>query len=264
VDDIASSFQSSGDSEEPKYGRFSRRLQAMGIDSILFLSLLLGCLMIITMANNQQVAWIVGSAFAATFFLYETISVATTGGTIGHWRKNLRVVDDKTGANISFVRAFVRFLIKTMLGLFSFIAMLVTRRRQAFHDVLTRTTVQIRDPAVAEVHHYLGQDLEIGRPGLPSVARRLIVTAAYMFVTFVLVQSLSLALMKSGILSRLCLVNEKNCSIPEYAMILALGIGEIVIWLYLIAKGWRGKLYGARSDPPRPAKRQDLVHSENN
>jgi hypothetical protein len=85
--------------------------------------------------------------------LYEPLLVAWRGGTIGHFATNLRVVGP-AGGNPSFARAFARYVVKTALGLPSFISMTLTRRHQAVHDVLTRTTVQIRDSSRARPGDY--------------------------------------------------------------------------------------------------------------
>lgn len=50
--------------------------------------------------------------------------------------------------------AFARYIIKVVLGLPSFISMAFTSRHQAVHDVLTRTTVQIRDLTLAVPDDY--------------------------------------------------------------------------------------------------------------
>ena len=81
--------------------------------------------------------------------LYEPILVSRMGGTLGHYFTNLRVVDDRSGGNIGFARACARVVIKGVLGLYSFVILAATRRNQAVHDLLTRSTVQIRDPAKA-------------------------------------------------------------------------------------------------------------------
>ncbi len=174
-------------------------------------------------------------------------SPAGRSQSAGHWQKNLRVIDDRTGDNIGFVKAFVRFIIKSLLGIFSSIAMLVTRRRQSFHDVVTGTTVQIRDLAIADRHHYHEADPEIGRPGMPSAFRRVLVISEYMLLSFVVLQFISAMLIKSDLISVTCIHTTSRCSLAEHGMLTTLGIGLVAIWLVLIAKGWRGKLLGARA-----------------
>ena len=66
----------------------------------------------------------------------------------------MRVVDDRTGGNVHFLKAVARLIIKTLLGWLSFLAMATTRRHQALHDLWTESTVQIREVERAERHHY--------------------------------------------------------------------------------------------------------------
>jgi uncharacterized RDD family membrane protein YckC len=68
-------------------------------------------------------------------------------------------VDARTGSWPSFGRAFVRFLIKTILGVISFFTMELSRRHQAVHDLLTHTTVHV----VAESEEVRPVAFAIGR-----------------------------------------------------------------------------------------------------
>jgi uncharacterized RDD family membrane protein YckC len=88
-------------------------------------------------------------------FFYEPLLVWRTGGTLGHRWANLRVVDNRTHHRPGFWRALARFWIKAWLGPVSFLLMSTTRRRQAAHDYLTNTSVQMRDLGIALPHHYV-------------------------------------------------------------------------------------------------------------
>lgn len=79
-------------------------------------------------------------AFVVTLVFYEPIQVALFGRTLGHRYRGIRVVDAETGGRIGFPRAFVRMVIKSLLGLWSFLAMLGARK-QAVHDHLTGSKV---------------------------------------------------------------------------------------------------------------------------
>ena len=52
----------------------------------------------------------------------------------------MRVVDDR-GGNVSFIKALARMIIKSLLSWYSFLAMAMTSRHQAVHDLLPRSTV---------------------------------------------------------------------------------------------------------------------------
>jgi uncharacterized RDD family membrane protein YckC len=127
------------------YATFTRRFRALVIDYAvvavgLFIVIIAGDALW-SLPGTGPVAVI---AFYGLRFLYEPLLVTLRGATIGHSATNLRVVSP-SGGNPSFVRAFVRFIVKDVLGLPSFISMAFTNRHQAIHDLLTGTTVQIRD-----------------------------------------------------------------------------------------------------------------------
>jgi hypothetical protein len=177
--------------------------------------------------------------------LYEPVLVSFTGGTLGHYSTNLRVVDDRSGGNVSFLKACARVVIKAMLGWYSFVILAATRRNQAVHDLLTRSTVQIRDPARARPGQYITERVELAAPGMPSGMRRTVVICVYLlllFVVFVIALNMMVA---TGALSRGCL-NNGYCSGGERIASLALGVGLLVTTAVVIAMGWRGKLFGAR------------------
>jgi uncharacterized RDD family membrane protein YckC len=231
-----------------KYGRFNLRLRGFAIDFIVFLLAMFAGLSAVTATNSEELARVVGFSVAAAYFLYEPLLVSTTGGTIGHYLSNLRVVDDRSGGNIGFVKALARALIKTVLGWYSFITMLVTRRHQAVHDVLTRSTVQVRDPARANSGHYVGERVELASAGMPSRLRRIIVILIYVLVSAVfLVMGLKL-LIALGIVppvSPSC-VNYDICSGSERLQFGVLGFCLIAAAVLCIALGWRGRLWGGR------------------
>jgi uncharacterized RDD family membrane protein YckC len=150
----------------PRYARFSRRLRAMLIDWILALTVLYGALLLATTASNDDFSRGLGILVVVTLVLYEPILVSRMGSTLGHYFTNLRVVDDRDGGNIGFARAFARSIIKTVLGLYSFVILAATRRNQALHDLLTRSTVQIRDPAKASAGQYIAERTEFAATGI--------------------------------------------------------------------------------------------------
>ena len=120
-----------------------------------------------------------GFSVAASWLLYEPVLVSVIGGTVGHYVCNLRVVDNKTGGNINFFKAVVRTVLKAALGWLSFVTMGTTRRHQAIHDLVTRSTVQSATRAKAGAHHYGVEQTELSGAGMPSGIRRLIVIILY-------------------------------------------------------------------------------------
>lgn len=231
--------------EGPRYARFPRRLRGIVIDFALFVLALVCALQIAVALNSNDIARVIGFGFVAGFFLYEPLLVSLAGGTIGHYLSNLRVIDDKSQGNVSFLKACARVVIKAALGWYSFISMAVARRHQAVHDLLTRSTVQIRDPAKAMPHHYSRERAELSGPGMPSRIRRTLVIAAYLLASFVLLAIVVQALMVAGIYSRDC-IDYSRCSGAERLADLAFGLCVLGLLVLYIGFGWRGRLWGAR------------------
>src|SRR5262245_14896431 len=130
------------ETQQPAYGRFSRRVRAMFIDWMVFILMIFGALFAAVTVRSDEFSLDLGFGLAALILLYEPVLVSLAGGTIGHILSNLRVVDDHTQENISFLKALARLVIKATLGWYSFITMATTRRHQAVHDLLTGSTVQ--------------------------------------------------------------------------------------------------------------------------
>jgi uncharacterized RDD family membrane protein YckC len=138
------SIDSAVASDTPAYARFTRRVQGMMIDYIVISLLIAGALMIAVAFESNSIGRILGFTVAAIWLLYEPVLVSLTGSTLGHRYCNIRVVDNR-GGNIGFAKAVLRTILKTAFGWLSFLTMAFTSRHQAIHDVLTGSTVQIRD-----------------------------------------------------------------------------------------------------------------------
>jgi uncharacterized RDD family membrane protein YckC len=226
------------------YASFTARLRALVIDTIVTGS----CLAVVMVAGSIA-SDVPGSgrimmiAVIAIVLLYEPVLVSRRGATVGHRRVRLQVVT-ASGEFPGFFRAFARYLIKTLLGLPTFITMMLTRRHQALHDILTATTVRVLNSEEAESYY-----VSIERPadwmvGGPSVARRLLVIAGFLVLVYV-----AWIVLVVATLSQRCL-SQQVCTASEHV----LNIGATVSWLGMSAAclvlGWRGRLPGARRRPP--------------
>jgi len=233
---------------DPAYARFAPRLRALVIDSIVFMLALVAALIAAVALGSDHAGRAVGFTVVALWLLYEPILVSQTGGTIGHYLCNLRVVDDKSHGNVGFLKAVVRVVIKTALGWWSFVTMVATQRRQAVHDLFTRSTVQIRDLAKSQPYQYGGELVAATDPGMPSRARRLLVIAAYGLASFILVSFVVYLGAWIGILSISCLAKNR-CSSFDNLWLNIVGIGWIGLCALLVARGWKGRLWGCRAQP---------------
>ena len=232
-------------SPTPLYARFSRRIRGILIDWIINLAVLYGAVSLGSAAGNSDVSRIMGWLAIAVLLLYEPVLVSLTGGTIGHWTNNLRVVDDETGGNVSFAKAFVRLVIKSVLGLYSFVIIVATRRNQAVHDLLTRSTVQIRDVSKVRPGQYVTERVEVADRRMPSPLRRSLVTILYVVLSLAFCSMISIALMHGGTYSNGCVARD-FCSAVERAMDVVISFGALLLVAGVVALGWKGRLPGAR------------------
>jgi uncharacterized RDD family membrane protein YckC len=231
---------------QPAYGRFSRRLKAVLIDWMIMIAVLVAALFAAVSIHSDHIGRIIGFTVVSVWLLYEPILVSLTGSTIGHYQTNLRVVDNRTHGNISFMKAVARVVIKGLLGIYSFVTMATTSRHQAVHDLLTRSTVQIRDRSNAKSRDYVTVRTELLNPAMPPVWRRILVIIAYVAVVYVLSGVITVGLSRAGLISARCVARVQLCSTSEYSLLLGTGFGMIVIAILCIVQGWRGRLFGCR------------------
>lgn len=225
----------------PAYATFTRRLQAMLHDSMCLMALVAAAVSLVAFGEPFVGAGrVAAAAIGFAVFLYEPLMVSVFGGTFGHRRRNMRVVADATGGTPGIGRSLLRFALKTVLGLPSFISMAATARHQALHDQLTRTSVQIRDLLIADESDY-----RYARPGLPpseraSALRRVLMVFGYCSA----IALLGIVVLGLGI-SRECLETEQCGRIDR-------AVAAWIPWCWLLATawavmaGWQGRLPGTR------------------
>lgn len=229
----------------PLYARFSRRLKGIFFDWLIAISVIFAAIFVaVTVQNDNFSRWL-GILVVVALLLYEPLLVPTTGGTLGHWLTNLRVVDERTGGNVSVLKACARVLIKGVLGWYSFVVLAATRRNQAIHDLLTRSTVQIRDPAKARAGQYIMERTDLSEPGMPSRLRRLVVIVIWLALAFCGLMAVSTGIVAAGMLSASC-IDRNVCSGAERILTLATGLALVAMTALIIVFGWKGRLFGAR------------------
>lgn len=220
------------------YGRFSVRLRAFFIDQIVVMAILAAALTIATAADSDQISRILGATVVFCFVLLEPVLVSVFGSTVGHYFNNLRVVDDRTKGRVRFLKALARVVIKTVLGLYSFVTMATTSRHQALHDWLTRSTVQIRDTATARPADYV--NARIATSEMPSGKRRLLAVVAHLLLGW-----LALGTAMGILVSQTCLMRDV-CSLREDQISQGAGLIALIFVAIVVVLGWRGRLLGAR------------------
>jgi uncharacterized RDD family membrane protein YckC len=231
-----------GETSAPRpYASFTVRLRALFVDAIVvglgFTAIIILGMLTPDVPGSGRVMI---AAIVVLALLYEPILVWRFGSTVGHRRNNLRVVADATGGNPSLPRATLRFVVKSALGMFSFVTMGLTRRHQAVHDRVTETTVQIRDLDLVQAYDVAWEREEEPMVGLPSRARRIVVIVAYEFLLL-----MAMGLVTNMTSSQACLVQSK-CSLGDDAVKTLLSLSWLGASAWAIIYGWRGRLAGAR------------------
>jgi hypothetical protein len=227
------------------YARFSRRFRGIVIDWMIAMAVVFGAVFLAITVENDNFSRALGLLVISALLLYEPILVSFTGGTLGHYFTNLRVVDERSGGNVGFPKACARVVIKASLGWYSFVILAATRRNQAVHDLLTRSTVQIRDPASARPGQYITERAEPAVSGMPSRWRRAAVICVYLLLLFIAFVIMLRMIVATGLLSNRCLNND-YCEGGERITALAANIALLLMMAVTIALGWRGRLFGAR------------------
>ncbi len=211
------------------------------LDWIITAAAIAAALLATASSGNDEVSRVVGWAVVFMLLLYEPILVSAAGGTLGHIFTNLRVVDDRNGGNVSFLKACVRFVIKGLLGWYSFVVLSATRRNQAIHDLMTRSTVQIRDPAKALPGQYVTERGGLADLSMPSWWRRSAVIGGYLLLTYIVG-----GVAVFGSMSRSCLNNDSSCSSGERIINVGISLALLFMTAAIIGLGWQGRLFGAR------------------
>ena len=228
-----------------RYAQFSRRLRAIVVDWIIAMAAIFGAVLVAVTVQSDNCSRALGILVVIALLLYEPVLVSFTGGTLGHHFTNLRVVDDRSGGNVSFLKACARVVLKGVLGWYSFVILAATRRNQAVHDLLTRSTVQIRDPARARSGQYITERVEPVASSIPSRLQRAAVICVYLLLLFVSYLIVAWATAAVGLTSRSCLYGN-YCSGVERMLNLVTDVALLVMMAVVVALGWKGKLFGAR------------------
>jgi uncharacterized RDD family membrane protein YckC len=235
--------------ERTAYGSFALRLRALVTDSVVLAFALVAIAMLISVTEAIPGSGRVGViGMFALLFLYEPLLVARRGATVGHRRANLHVVYDRTGEHPGFIRAFTRFVLKTILGPPSFFLMALTRRHQALHDRLTGTTVQIHDLRLAHESDIAWERTveELEPIGASSRIRRVVVILGYLVLVFAVIVALTGALVSNA-----CIM-ESHCTPGDDRIQGVLVLAWIVVSAWCVIAGWHGRLWGCR-----PRRRSD-------
>lgn len=225
------------------YPKVVRRIEAVIIDWLVFVAAFF------TIANLIAPLEVHGGFKAAAVVLVilvlEPGLVAATGATIGHHLRGLRVLDAGSGRNLNIFRAIVRFILKSLLGFVSLIFVLVTKRHQAIHDLVSGSVVVIKNPTNFQDHDVLPERI-VEEEGYiyPSGERRVLVI--FLYIVALVLGTSALA---AFALSEQCLFREV-CSPNDQLLETLIGGAWLVALAVTVVLGWRGRLWGARRKKP--------------
>jgi uncharacterized RDD family membrane protein YckC len=220
------------------YPRLIKRVRAVLIDWILT---------IVAIATSLAIGSAIGISsgiakillIVSPILILDPILVTVTGGTIGHHVMGIRVTRIDGLSRINMVAATVRFIVKALLGWFSFIFVLTTSKHQAIHDLVAHSIVIHKNPQGLASYDVLTERLPQNDPYVyPSAWRRFLIIVAYWILYTIILSTCS-----AIFISQSCL-DHQHCSESEaitsftLSLLLLLGIGWITV------RGWRGRLYG--------------------
>ena len=134
-----------------EYPLLLKRIQALLIDFLLILISIVLITQIIKILNGVPDGVRMG-AFLAIFFLYDPLMTSKFGGTLGHMAIGIRVRKESTEeGNISFLAAFSRFAVKSLMGWISLLTVTGNPRKRAIHDILSGSVVMYKKKVEVEV-----------------------------------------------------------------------------------------------------------------
>lgn len=226
--------------EPTGYPKTIRRVQSAMIDGIIIPVTAIAAMVLMGYAGLGD-GHIKVAVACFIVLLLEPVAVSVTGGTIGHHLVGLRVRRTESDKNLNLLLALIRFVVKTILGLLVFVAILLSRRRQGLHDMAARSVIVFKSTVGLPDESMLK---ELTREGehlaYVSVWRRILVIAAYWCIA-----SVVLDVVMALSVSNQCF-EELVCSEMEEYFWLASVVALILTAIGVAILGWRGLLYGCR------------------
>lgn len=222
------------------YPKIPRRIRAVIVDGVITPFFALGTLLVTRSFGLEKDFAILAAVMM--IFMLEPVLVSLTGGTIGHHLNGLKIKNVNTGRNINLLASSVRYIIKVVLGLYSLVLILITKRHQAVHDAFSRSVVILKNPSSLPSYEVLGERIvEESAYIYPTVGRRIAMIIFYTVSLFVFVSFLSGVFL----LSDQC-VYSNLCSVQDDRVTALLGLVWFIGFLTLIVLCWRGMMPGCR------------------
>ncbi len=126
---------------ENNYATLQLRIKAAVIDGVILIALMYCTSELLNSIDNVAPS-IRMFLFILYFVLYEPLSVFIFGNTLGHYYSDIKVKQEKNlNKNISFPLAFIRFIVKFLLGWVSLLTITGSKKHQAIHDTILKSVV---------------------------------------------------------------------------------------------------------------------------
>lgn len=126
------------------YPSLSKRVQSLFIDGLLMIVLMMLAAWLLDKMNPKQEdgdEWLRAVLFIAIWGIYEPVSM-TFGCTLGNYLIKIRVrKQGNINKKINILQAYVRFVVKFLLGWISFITISFNDEKRAIHDFLSGSIV---------------------------------------------------------------------------------------------------------------------------
>lgn len=222
------------------YPRLIKRVRAFLIDAVLVPFVALAALVIgVSLGVESLPAKL--ALFFAPILILEPALVAWTGGTVGHHLNRIKIVKKRGGGHINIFAATVRFVIKALLGWFSLISILTTRKHQAVHDLAAGSVVVHKDVAGLPEYEIVKEwSPEESGYYMPHASVRLLVIFLYIVLSIFIMRYLAELYM-----TELC-ISEHVCTESDRDAARVLDILWLIFVVACVVLGWRGKLLGCR------------------
>lgn len=123
-----------------EYPLLTDRVQSTFIDTVFIVILMFVFASFLDKIENPP-DWIRIALFFGLFAIYEPVCTAF-GCTLGNYIKKIRVRQaDNYTKRINLAQAFIRYIIKVLLGWISFLTMHGNKERRAIHDFAAESVV---------------------------------------------------------------------------------------------------------------------------
>lgn len=221
------------------FANYSRRIQAALLDSII---LVIFFVVLIVLASNVELSqWMKVILFVFVGLLFEPLLVSMTGASFGHHYKGLRVEKDIDGRNLNIFEALFRFLIKSVLGTFSLVFFLITKRHKALHDMAVNSVVVMNRASIKKGFKGTSERV-IEEAGFKNTSklRRTIMVLLYSFMLFIL-----MSILVAVFVSTSCL-DYNHCSLVETMFLNSSGFIFLGFFFSIVYYGWHSRLWGCR------------------